>query len=165
MHIFLLLSKSEIAFYSHPTPTILLPSKVSDTFLITTKALSVNSCCTVEWIFPITTPKSNTMPSYEHFSGQLSAISQTASPGLQFLKEYLPLLDSDSAVFLDKHVKPSASLISNGSEPMRLKEISQMFEKRTEMLSLFTHTAHPIEAWDMEKEKGERTVIFHSVSK
>jgi hypothetical protein len=105
------------------------------------------------------------MPSYEHFSGQLSAIPQTASPGLQFLKEYLPCLDSDNAVVLDNHVKPSATLISNGGQPMPLKEISQMFEKRAEMLSLFTHTAHPIEAWDMEREMGERTVIFHSVSR
>ena len=105
------------------------------------------------------------MPSYEHFSGQLSAIPQTASPGLQFLKEYLPLLDSDSAVVLDSHVKPSATLISNGGQPIPLKEISQMFEKRAEMLSVFTHTAHPIEAWDMERDAGERTVIFHSVSR
>jgi hypothetical protein len=105
------------------------------------------------------------MPSYEHFSGQLSAIPQTASPGLQFLKEYLPCLDSDSAVVLDNYVKPSATLTSNGGQPIPLKEISQMFEKRAEMLSLFTHTAHPIEAWDMEREMGERTVIFHSVSR
>jgi len=105
------------------------------------------------------------MPSYEHFSGQLSAIPQTTSPGLKFLKEYLPLLDSDNAVILDKYVKPSATLINNGSQPIPLNEISQMFEKRAKILSQFTHTAHPIEVWDMEREMGERTVIFHSVSR
>lgn len=105
------------------------------------------------------------MPSYEHFSGQLSAIPQVASPGLQFLKEYLPLLDSEKPVILDNHVKPSATLITNGSQPIPMKELPQMFEKRAEMLSIFTHTAHPIEAWDMERLMGERTVIFHSVSR
>jgi hypothetical protein len=106
------------------------------------------------------------MPSYEHYVGELFSIPPSATPGLQFLKDYLPLLDENDGCVFDTHVSPTATLTSNGGQPIVLKDIAHMFAQRSARLSEFTHTAHPVEAWDMEgRWPGKRQVIFHSISR
>jgi hypothetical protein len=104
------------------------------------------------------------MSTYTHFKGPLQSIPSDSSLGLQYLKSFLPIVDSKKVTLQDV-VSPEAVLVSNGSPPAKFTDLLPMFDKRSEMLNHFSHEDHPIEAWDLVGAEGKRTVIFASISK
>jgi hypothetical protein len=92
------------------------------------------------------------------FSGPLFSLP-TTSPGLHFLKKYLPLIDvldqpQTSTHELSALVKPGAPFISNGSMAIPFEQVLGMLKMREGMLSFFTHGTEDINVWDIETEGG-----------
>jgi hypothetical protein len=104
------------------------------------------------------------MSTYTHFKGPLQSIPSNASPGILYLKSFLPIVDSKK-VNLQDIISPEALLVSNGSPPTKFTDVLPMFERRSEMLDHFSHEDYPVEAWDLAGADGKRTVIFASISK
>jgi hypothetical protein len=104
------------------------------------------------------------MYTYTTYKGLLASIPPTSTPGLIFLKSYVPLLDSTNPPLADV-TAPNAVLISNGGTPSKITDLLPMFSKRAEMLDLFSHTEEDVQVWDLEGEAGKRTVIWSSVSR
>jgi hypothetical protein len=105
------------------------------------------------------------MPQVYIHHGPLSTISQTASPGLIFLKNFLPALDSldPASSPVRSFLAPNATFIFNNGAPTPSSDILSMIESRSEMLSKFYHEVRL--AWDTEKEEdGKRTVMYESTS-
>src|SRR6202000_1257755 len=107
---------------------------------------------------------SATMPTYSTYNGQLASIPDTSTPGLVFLKSYVPLLDSASPPMGDL-ASPNAVLITNGGPPMKVTDLAPMFSMRAEALDLFSHMEKDMQVWDLEGDAGKRTVIWSSVSR
>src|SRR5438046_831363 len=83
--------------------------------------------------------------------GSYESIPQNASPGLRFLKDLMPRLDS-----LEPDINPTtlslapgASFVVNGGDPITMDAAQPMFKMRSESLSLFRHDVKV--AWDIEK--------------
>ena len=95
--------------------------------------------------------------------GSQESIPLNASPGLLFLKTFLPLLDSldDASSSISTYVSPKAQFIMNHDPPLSVERLSEMFFTRREMLQLFKHDVS--KAWEISREGG-CTVIFESVS-
>lgn len=96
--------------------------------------------------------------------GSIDSISSTSSPGLLFLKTFLPILDSlDETPAITLHVFPQVKFITNGDSPISLENILEMFRMRHKMLQYFKHEVS--KAWEIPgKEGGGCTIIFESVS-
>lgn len=106
--------------------------------------------------------------------GPYDAIPATASPGLLFLKNLLPALDSLGP--FDAHgepigqpaliqfLAPGATFVMNGGPPIQAVDVLQMLPKRSERLSRFHHDVRV--AWDIAAGdgSGKRTVMYESTS-
>jgi hypothetical protein len=105
---------------------------------------------------------------YTHYNGNLSDIPESASPGLRFLQKYITAIDSlDQAspvIVLDQLILPTTTFATNGGDPAPAKQVQQMFSKRAEMLSDFSHSKFPIDAFDLKGEDGKRTVTCECAS-
>lgn len=99
----------------------------------------------------------------------LNDSSAKSSPGLVFLSEFLPVLDSlDKDVVKtmpEKFLAPNAVFILSPHGPSPASDVIPKFEMRADMLSKFSHTESPIRAWDHEKPAGARTVLYESISR
>jgi hypothetical protein len=95
--------------------------------------------------------------------GSQESIPSNASPGLLFLKTFLPILDSldDASSSIPTYVSPKAQFIMNHEPPLSVEKLSEMFSIRREMLQLFKHDV--TKAWEISREGG-CTVIFESTS-
>jgi hypothetical protein len=106
--------------------------------------------------------------SFTTHNGSFHDISDTASPGLQFLKAYISTIDAldQSSVSppLQSYFGPGHSLTTNGSNPLSVDQLLPMFAMRGSMLSEFSHSKYPIQAYDLEHENGKRTVICELIS-
>src|SRR5207248_10874454 len=87
-----------------------------------------------------------------------------ASPGLRFLKDFLPRLDSlePDANPIASFLAPGASFVVNGGNPSTADVVRSMFKMRSEKLGLFRHDVKV--AWDIERSDKKRTVMYESVS-
>lgn len=115
--------------------------------------------------------------------GPYTAIPPTASPGLLFLRDLLPALDSlgpfdakpseHGAAAADQplpppdlrqYLAPGATFIMNGGPPIQAVDVLQMLPKRSERLSRFHHDVRM--AWDVAADdgSGRRTVMYESTS-
>ena len=92
----------------------------------------------------------------------------TASPGLLFLRVFLPLLDSlDPAglAALPAQFAPGSTFQINTNPPVPAEQVLASLAMRADKLSRFGHTLEA--AWDVEHgDDGEvaRTVLYQSVS-
>ncbi|KAH9893090.1 hypothetical protein F4778DRAFT_784547 [Xylariomycetidae sp. FL2044] len=102
--------------------------------------------------------------------GPYESIPSTASPGLLFLKELLPVLDSlepDQAA-LRSLLSPDATFTSNAHPTNSLNTVLPLFARRGEKVARFHHEVSY--AWDIAAEPGgsttagARTVLYESVS-
>jgi hypothetical protein len=107
--------------------------------------------------------------------GPASSISSDASPGLLFLKAFLPALDSLSPAMqpIAPFLTPSAVFEMNGGSPVPAAAVAAMMDMRAEQLQAFRHDV--VCAWDVADEGAggswssggaarKRTVMFESVS-
>jgi len=100
---------------------------------------------------------------YSH-AGPYQTISSTASPGLRFLKAFLPAVDAltPAADPLAQYLTPNAVFIINGGEPTPAETIISMMKMRGQRLKTFRHDVKA--AWDIEMGDGKRVVMYESVS-
>jgi hypothetical protein len=107
--------------------------------------------------------------------GPVSSIPSDASPGLLFLKAYLPALDSLSPATqpIAPFLTPLAVFMTNGGSPVPAATIASLMNIRAGQLQAFRHDV--VCAWDVADEgdgesrssggeAGKRTVMFESVS-
>ncbi|RMJ29016.1 hypothetical protein PHISP_00096 [Aspergillus sp. HF37] len=106
-------------------------------------------------------------------NGPYTAISENASPGLQFLKQFLPALDSlDPSRTVAPFLTPNASIIV-GSQPANPgNRVIPLLEVRSKHLDRFRHDVHVV--WDIEHTNADqnqaiqgdtrRTVMFEATS-
>ena len=100
--------------------------------------------------------------------GPYEDIPPSASPGLLFLKELLPSLDSlgpfDGPPSLVDYLTPDATFIMNGGPPIAAIAAFEMLPKRAQTLSRFYHSVY--RAWDIVNPdgSGRRTVMYESTS-
>lgn len=94
-------------------------------------------------------------------TGPIAKLPEDSSPGLRFLKEYTPALDSlNPESPLPKFLSPNAVFIMNGATPTPFAEMEKMFQMRSQMLKDFHHDV--TRAWDIEAldvRNGARTVM------
>jgi len=99
-------------------------------------------------------------------TGPHHTIPSTASPGLRFLKTFLPAMDSlnPGADPLGQYLAPDAAFIINGGEPTSAETILGMMEMRSRRLKTFRRDLKHV--WDVEMEdgSGRRVVMYESVS-
>lgn len=97
--------------------------------------------------------------------------SAKSSPGLAYLSEFLPVLDSLDVNVVktmpENFLSPDAVFILSPHGPTPASEVISKFEMRANLLSKFSHTESPIRAWDHEKsgKPGARTVLYESISR
>lgn len=97
--------------------------------------------------------------------GPISKIGDDASPGLKFLKTFLPVLDSVSAVQLTKlpkYMLPDATFILNNSQPMNIENLLPMLSMRSMKVARFNHDLYT--TWDISKDNGGQTIISEGTS-
>jgi len=97
--------------------------------------------------------------------GSYQSIPTSASPGLLFLKAFLPILDSlDPAdvALLSRHLSPDATFAINNGTAMPAENVLPMLSTRGQKLSAFGHDVRI--AWDIAKEDGSRTLMYESTS-
>lgn len=86
--------------------------------------------------------------------GSLNSIPPTASPGLQFLKSFLPALDSlDPNTKTDpisRFVSPKATFMINSNPPTGARDVVPLLRLRGRHLSLVRHEVDII--WDIERD-------------
>ena len=94
--------------------------------------------------------------------GSYESIPSNASPGLLFLKMFLPILDSlDEFPPIHHYVSPDARFVINGEAPLSLAKVSEMFGMRRKAVQKFKHDVSV--AWEIQREKGY-SVIFEGTS-
>jgi hypothetical protein len=106
---------------------------------------------------------------FAQYSGSLSDLPVTSSPGFLFLSLYLTGVDaldrsSAAARKLSSILSPNAIFTNNGGDPLSLSKMEYMFGQREGMLERFEHGG-PIVGWDLEASGGERTVVCECASK
>jgi len=86
------------------------------------------------------------------------------APGLRFLAQFLPILDSLNAQPpVSAFVSPDLRFIVNRETTLSLAQLSQMFQMRAKNLQLFRHDVEL--AWQVEREGGRGwTVGFEGTS-
>lgn len=97
--------------------------------------------------------------------GSYQSISSDASPGLVWLKSFMPTIDSLNGgdyTALQQYLGPRATFITNNSEPKLAEQVLPMLAMRSTMVSKFLHDVHTV--WDIGKEDGKRTVLYESTS-
>ncbi|KAL1861756.1 hypothetical protein VTK73DRAFT_6932 [Phialemonium thermophilum] len=101
-------------------------------------------------------------------SGLHSAIPSDASPGLLYLKQLLPIIDSldgaTSGPALLAALTPDATFSVNGGNPATPDQVAAMLAGRGERVARFGHEL--CSAWDVEHDdgSGRRTLLYESVS-
>jgi hypothetical protein len=109
-----------------------------------------------------------TAGTYTSYAGQIGHLPQNTSTGLKFLAKYFDAVDSldqtSAPVVLDRLLAPSATFCTNGGDPVPAKQVQQMFAKRADVLSDFSHSRFPLTAFDMEVSGGKRNIICECVS-
>jgi hypothetical protein len=102
------------------------------------------------------------------YTGTLDEIPDNASPGLLYLKAYLPALDSLSSSpdpLLHKIVSPSAVIINNGNPPAGAGEKGQRERKLTKRAAALKSMSRVLRrAWDVDGSDGRRTVLYESIN-
>ncbi|KAK9482761.1 hypothetical protein V1527DRAFT_316580 [Lipomyces starkeyi] len=102
--------------------------------------------------------------------GEYHSIPDDASPGLLFMKEFLPVLDSlNENTSIAKFVLPETRFIV-GDNIINADAFATMVRVRSSKLSFFYH--HVKHAWDLpapsmagdDRSSGRRTVLYESVS-
>jgi hypothetical protein len=96
--------------------------------------------------------------------GSCETITPDASPGLLFLSQLLPALDSlepDTTLLLGL-LTPDCVFVINSRPPAPAEHVMGMLAMRGNMLSKFGHDVHT--AWDVLNDDGSRTVLFESTS-
>src|SRR5579859_985094 len=94
--------------------------------------------------------------------GSLATIPASASPGLTFLRSFLPVLDSlDPSSDISTFCSPSATFAINRSPAVPVTRVMEMLQMRSEKLQTFGHDLK--RAWDIPSEDG-RTLIWESIS-
>jgi hypothetical protein len=97
--------------------------------------------------------------------GSYQSIPSDASPGLIWLKSFLPILDSLNSqdhTALHEYLGPTATFAINNGEPKLAEQVLPMLAMRSTMVSKFLHDVHTV--WDVGKEDGRRTVLYESTS-
>jgi hypothetical protein len=108
------------------------------------------------------------------YVGSLDEIPDDSTPGLLYLKAYLPIRDSlTSNTRIEKLVSPSAIFINNAAPPAAVRLMSESttkvavssntatkLAKRSAALEAIKHDFR--RAWDIDNGNGRRTVVFES---
>ena len=100
--------------------------------------------------------------------GSYQSIPDSASPGLVYLKNTLPALDSldaaASASALSASVAPGVTFTLNGAPPVGLQEVLAAHSTRSEKVARMAHDV--LTAWDIvnDPSSGARTVIYESAN-
>jgi hypothetical protein len=96
--------------------------------------------------------------------GPYQTIPDNSSPGLGFLKAFLPALDSLEPEInpLIPFLAPEAHFIINGGAPTLAETVIAMLKMRSQKVKVFHHTVKSV--WDVQREDGNRTVMYESVS-
>lgn len=81
--------------------------------------------------------------------GPYESIADTASPGLRFLKRFLPIVDSVEADHepIGPFFTPNAPILIGSNPPNTASQTTPLLEVRTRHLSHFHHEVHV--AWDL----------------
>ncbi|RHZ69807.1 hypothetical protein CDV55_106130 [Aspergillus turcosus] len=107
---------------------------------------------------------------YTH-EGSYESIPSTAPPGLQFLKHFLPALDSldPKANPVSPFIHPDARVFVGSSPPNTGKAVIGLLDVRQRHIKHFHHDVH--KAWDIARSDtgngtatGPRTVMFEATS-
>jgi hypothetical protein len=96
--------------------------------------------------------------------GPYQDIPSSASPGLLFLKSFLPLLDSlveDELSQLPALLAPQATFRINNAPPTPAEKVLPMLSMRAAKVARFAHEVET--AWDIPRGGG-RTVAYESTS-
>ena len=98
--------------------------------------------------------------------GSFQSIPSSGSPGLAWLKTFLPILDSlepEDTKLLPGYLAPSATFTINNSAPQCAEQVLPLLAMRSNGLSRFWHDVHT--AWDISKgDVGGRTVMYEATS-
>lgn len=97
--------------------------------------------------------------------GSYQSIPVDASPGLLFLKAFLPILDSlnaEDVATLSDYLTAEATFTINNGTPVQSEHVLPMLSMRSQKLSKFGHDLHI--AWDIAKADGNRTLLYESTS-
>jgi hypothetical protein len=106
---------------------------------------------------------------FTHYTGPISGLTSTSSPGFLFLSTYIAGIDaldrsSPAARKLHEILSPTATFTNNGGECLPLSKVELMFGQRAGMLEKFEHGS-PVTCWDLETEGGGVEVIVECASK
>jgi hypothetical protein len=111
-----------------------------------------------------------TKGTFTHYTGPLSSLPATSSPGFLFLSVYIAAIDaldrsSPAAKKLHDILAPDATFTNNGGDPLPLSKMEFMFGQRHGMLEKFEHGC-PIRSWDLEGEgsSGGRMAVCECAS-
>jgi hypothetical protein len=110
-----------------------------------------------------------TKGTFTHYSGPLSGLISTNSPGFLFLSTYMAGIDAldrstPAAKKLHDILSPTATFTNNGGDSLPLSKVEAMFAQRQGMLEKFEH-GYPVVTWDLETTEGGRTVVVECASK
>jgi len=95
--------------------------------------------------------------------GPLVSLPST-TPGLTFLANFLPKLDSLTPVDLSPQLHPEARFIVNNGDAVTATQLQGMLTMRGTMLTAFAHEI--TRAWDVEgDETASRTVLYEGWSR
>ncbi|KAF4267301.1 hypothetical protein KXV95_004602 [Aspergillus fumigatus] len=106
---------------------------------------------------------------YTH-EGPYESIPSTASPGLQFLRHFLPALDSLDPTTnpISRFIHPDARVVVGSGPPNRGTDVIGLLNVRQRHIQRFQHEIH--KAWDIARPDtgngngGPRTVMFEATS-
>ncbi|GFF46478.1 hypothetical protein IFM61606_00548 [Aspergillus udagawae] len=106
---------------------------------------------------------------YTTHEGPYESIPSTATPGLQFLKHFLPALDSldPNANPVSPFIHPDARVFVGSGPPNRGTDVVGLLNVRQRHIQYFHHDVH--KAWDIARTdtgsgSDTRTVMFEATS-
>jgi hypothetical protein len=109
---------------------------------------------------------------FTKYTGPLTSIPSTSSPGLHFFAAYISATDAldrtstEASKLLDL-VSPNVTFSTkcgDKDEPVGLAKIQEMFAFRQTMLSKFSHTDDDVSISDLVNEQREMTLFCETVS-